>query len=186
MAIQANGRQTGRTDYETPRGFFDLACRVTGIRPTLDVCAKKETTKCPNWYGPGSTISDAFHALPWGIWPGSRVSLWMNPPFGREIGRWLAAMCDSRFCGATGLVLVPNNSRDTDWWHSYVIGHASVAHDVRGRINYLLDGKPTKQAGINAVVLQYRPGEPPPVPFAGPVIDWRFHLQNMKVMGAAA
>ena len=211
MAIQADGVQTGRRDYATPRKFYELACDVTGITPTLDICATSESTKCKTWLGSGGVVEDAFETR-WVV-HARNLQAWMNCPFGDPVkacptscapetctrrkslcgaaqgglrlaedipgtGDWLRKLMHERSRGLTVLALLPNNCRDTNWFHDWVIGQASVLHDVRGRVAFELDGSARRQPGINVCIAVFRPGEPPWVPFAGPVIDWRAASQR--------
>ena len=51
----------------------------------------------------------------------------MNPPYGREIERWMRKALESAQQGATVVCLVPART-DTKWWHRYA---------MRGEIRYL-------------------------------------------------
>lgn len=65
---------------------------------------------------------------------GTRVFL--NPPYGREIGRWLQmAFAQSQSGkGATVVCLVPSRT-DTKWWHDYVM-KADEIRFLRGRLKF--------------------------------------------------
>ena len=59
--------------------------------------------------------------------------VWMNPPYGREIGRWMRKAYESSLAGATVVCLVPART-DTAWWHDYAAkGHVSF---IRGRLKF--------------------------------------------------
>ena len=68
---------SSKTDmWATPQEFFDELDREFGF--TLDVCATPENAKCRKFY----TKEQDGLAQPW-----QRV--WGNPPYGREIGKWV-------------------------------------------------------------------------------------------------
>lgn len=65
--------------WETPQDLFDRLNAMHGF--TLDVCALPENAKCAKYFTPevDGLKQD---------WSGEVC--WMNPPYGREIGRWIA------------------------------------------------------------------------------------------------
>lgn len=101
--------------WSTPQDLFDrLHARYAF---TLDVCATAENAKCARFY----TEADDGLAQPW------RGQCWMNPPYGRTIGKWMRKAYESAMAGATVVCLVPART-DTAWWHDYA---------VRGQIEFL-------------------------------------------------
>ncbi len=65
----------------------------------------------------------------------------MNPPYGREIGRWVKKAHDSAQEGATVICLLPART-DTKWWHSYVepIRRGDFPGEIRfykGRVKFI-------------------------------------------------
>lgn len=65
------------TAWETPQELFDQLDREFEFE--LDVCALPENAKCGRFYTP----EDDGLSQPW---PGV---VWCNPPYGREVGRWV-------------------------------------------------------------------------------------------------
>jgi phage N-6-adenine-methyltransferase len=59
---------------------------------------------------------------------------WCNPPYGREIGRWVQKAYESSLQGATIVCLLPCRS-DTAWWHSWVM-KADEVRFIRGRLKF--------------------------------------------------
>jgi phage N-6-adenine-methyltransferase len=76
----------------------------------LDVCATPENAKCARYY---TREQDGLAQS----WTGR---VWMNPPYGREIGLWVAKALASVESGDAEIVvcLVPART-DTRWWHQY-------------------------------------------------------------------
>ena len=69
---------TSQTDEgETPKDFFDDLNKEFSFN--LDVCATKENAKCEKYY----TKKEDGLSQQW------RGKCWMNPPYGREIGKWM-------------------------------------------------------------------------------------------------
>ncbi len=57
----------------------------------------------------------------------------MNPPYGREIGKWMKKAFESASIGATVVCLVPART-DTSWWFDYCpIGEIRF---IKGRLKF--------------------------------------------------
>jgi phage N-6-adenine-methyltransferase len=87
------------------------------------VCATAENAKCSRYF----TIEDDGLAQEW------RGRCWMNPPYGREIGAWMAKAWSSAAAGALVVCLVPART-DTPWWHDYAI--KGEVEFLRGRLKF--------------------------------------------------
>jgi len=98
-----------RTDWETPQWLFDhLDAEFHFI---LDVCANEANKKCKNF------CSDMGLGGLYAPWHGS---CWMNPPYGKEIGKWIErALHSAQNDNCTVVCLLPARS-NCDWW-KYVI-----------------------------------------------------------------
>lgn len=68
-----------KMDWCTPRDFFDMLNQEFHF--TLDAAATDETALCPDYYTPET---DGL-ANSWA----TSGSVWCNPPYGREIGKWV-------------------------------------------------------------------------------------------------
>lgn len=85
--------------WETPQDFFD---RLNDeFHFTLDVCATYETAKCKYYYTPEQ---DGLKQQWGGI-------CWMNPPYGRETGKWLEKAYKESLNGNTIVCLIPLKDR---------------------------------------------------------------------------
>ena len=78
---------------------------------------------------------------PWGYsdsWSGLatewRGKVFLNPPYGREIGNWVRKAYESSKQGATVVCLLPSRT-DTTWWHEYLM-EATEIHFIRGRLHF--------------------------------------------------
>lgn len=94
--------------WATPQQWFDYLNLEFGF--TLDPCSQHETAKCERHFTPAEDgLSQS--------WQDERV--FMNPPYGREIGRWMhKAYVEARDNGALVVCFVPARV-DTEWWHRY-------------------------------------------------------------------
>ena len=128
--------------HATPQDFFDRLDAEFGF--DLDVCASPENAKCTIYF----TKEDD------GLSRDCTAVVWLNPPYGREIGRWLRKANESvKDNGATVVCLVPART-DTNWWHEYVIKHE--VRFVRGRLKF---GNAKNSAPFPSAVVIMRPGQ---------------------------
>ena len=134
------GMMTSETDeWATPQWLFDELNLVFGF--DLDVCATEDNSKCGFWY---TKEDDALSRE----WREDGKTAWMNPPYGREIGKWVEKASKTK-----GLVvcLVPART-DTRWWHDFVIGGGADVYLVRGRLKF---GDAKNSAPFPSAVLVY-------------------------------
>jgi phage N-6-adenine-methyltransferase len=115
---------TSKTDeWETPQELFDRLDERHGPF-TLDVCATPGNAKCDRFF----TRADNALMHPWeGV-------CWMNPPYGRDIGLWVAKAYDTARVGHTVVCLLPART-DTIWWQRFVLPHAQVEF-IKGRVRF--------------------------------------------------
>ena len=60
--------------------------------------------------------------------------VFMNPPYGREITKWLNKAYQESMKGKTIVCLLPSRT-DTRWWHDYVM-KAKEIRFLRGRLKF--------------------------------------------------
>lgn len=134
---------SSKTDlWATPQDFFDKL--DAEFHFNLDVCALPENAKCAAFYTPEM---DGL-SQPW------YGNCWCNPPYGRQVGRWVAKAAQSAAEGATVVMLLPART-DTAWFHDYIYGRAEVRF-VRGRLKF---GGSTNSAPFPSMVVIFRPGD---------------------------
>lgn len=135
------------TQWETPEATFGpLHAEFNFI---LDVAASHTNAKAPYYW----TEADDALVQPWARLAGVRDRLyecaaWMNPPYGRGVGRWLTKAAEERLMGLTTVCLLPART-DTRWWHEHVwdgtAHHPRTGVGIRflqGRVRFELGGKP--------------------------------------------
>lgn len=110
-------------DWETPQALFDRLDKILGFNFTLDACADKSNTKCKRYF---SKKQDGLKQN----WDDERV--WVNPPYGREIGKWVKKASEGR--GGVIVMLLPSRT-DTKWFHNYIYNKAEVIF-LRGRLKF--------------------------------------------------
>lgn len=111
---------------------------------TLDVCATAENAKCERFF----TRADNALIHPWeGV-------CWMNPPYGRDIGLWVAKAFDTARSGHSVVCLLPVRT-DTAWWQRFVEPHGEVEF-IKGRIRF--GGGSECGAPFPSAVVEFRNG----------------------------
>jgi phage N-6-adenine-methyltransferase len=121
-------------EWETPQLLFDELSTLFGGF-TLDPCATLENAKCSQFF----TRSDDGLSKPW------TGKVFMNPPYGRAIGRWVEKAWRESLQGAVVVCLLPARV-DTRWWHDYARkGHV---YFLRGRLKFgrAINGAPFPSA----------------------------------------
>lgn len=83
-------------DWTTPQDFFDELDKEFHF--TLDPCALPETAKCKAFFTPDD---DGLKQS----WGGQVV--FCNPPYGREVGKWVKKCYDESRNGAIVALLIP-------------------------------------------------------------------------------
>ena len=66
--------------------------------------------------------------IPW------NKTTYINPPYGRGIGKWVEKGYESSLNGFTMVMLLPART-DTQWWHDYCM-KASEIRFIRGRLHF--------------------------------------------------
>lgn len=111
-------------EWETPDDFF--AKLDAEFHFTLDACATAQNAKVPNYI---TKEMDALRVP----WPGT---VWCNPPYGRNIGRWFAKAREEARKGSR-VVMLAHARTDTRWWHEHVQGVADEVRFVKGRLHFI-------------------------------------------------
>lgn len=116
-----------KMDYCTPGGFFRELDEEFHF--TLDAAATEKSAKCAAFYTPET---DGLHS-PWNI-AGGGGAVFCNPPYGREIGKWVRKAWEEAKSGTTIVLLIPART-DTSYFHDYILGRAEIRW-VRGRLRF--------------------------------------------------
>ena len=119
MFSSASGR------WDTPQDFYD---RLNAeFRFTLDPCADDMNHKCAKYY---TEEQDGLAQ----DWSGERV--FCNPPYGREVHKWVAKCFNEVYGGDCPLAVMLLNARtDTRWFHDYIYGKAEIRF-LKGRLKF--------------------------------------------------
>jgi len=112
-----------RQDWGTPQALFDVL--DAEFHFDLDAAASPHNAKCERY------ISEESLSAPWHRF-GTHV--WLNPPYGREIGKWIQKAYLESVAGAC-VVCLTFARTDTRWWHRWALRAAEIRL-IEGRITF--------------------------------------------------
>jgi site-specific DNA-methyltransferase (adenine-specific) len=148
LQAKNNGRYNGNGRlWETPPEVFEPLNAEFNF--TLDACASADSAKCARYFDERADglVQD------WGT-----ETVWMNPPYGREVYAWTRKARIASCAGALVVGLLPA-STDLAWWHDDVVGLAEVRY-IRGRVRFLTGGAYRASGFFASVVVVWRRGLP--------------------------
>jgi len=146
-------RTTKKDDYETPQDLFDVLNKVFHFH--LDVACDDDNCKCPIGY----TEEDNSLDTDWVDWASScqPCVCWCNPPYSNW-AEFAKKACEEREKGATVVMLIPPRT-DSKAWHEYIM-QADEVIQLKGRVSFVVDGKPMTGNTVGSVVVVFRPRIP--------------------------
>lgn len=140
-------------DWCTPQDFFDKL--DTEFRFVLDVAATENSAKCANFFTPETDgLNQSWSCC---------GAVFCNPPYGRELKKWVRKAYTEAQSGQTIVLLIPART-DTAFFHDYIYGKAEIRF-VRGRLTFTdVDGNPKRDkrgrampAPFPSMVVVYNP-----------------------------
>lgn len=133
------------TDWATPEPLFRALDDQFLFE--LDAAASPENAKCDWFFSAEDDALDQDWSAPLevsrrpGVPPGDPPSFrtaWLNPPYGRTIGRWLEKAHEEARRGLTVVVLTMACT-DTIWWNRWARRSTQIRY-LRGRVPFERDG----------------------------------------------
>jgi len=131
---------SAKDDWATPQAAFDLL--NDEFHFTLDPCATPHNAKCSRFF----TQAEDGLSQDW-----KTEMVFMNPPYGRAIGRWMGKAHSAAQQGATVVCLVPART-DTRWWHEFAM--RGELRFLRGRLKF---GGAHNSAPFPSAIVVFRP-----------------------------
>lgn len=111
------------SEWATPQEFFDKLNAEFDF--TLDPCCTSQNKKCEKYY---TKEDDGLTK----DWSGERV--FCNPPYGRELAKWVKKCYVESQKGATVVMLIPART-DTSYFHDYIYGEHEIRF-IRRRLRF--------------------------------------------------
>ena len=130
-----------RLDHGTPEDVFEQLDREFHF--TLDVCADRSNAMVKKFL---TKREDALRTS----W--TNQICWMNPPYGREIPKWISkALRESQTNNATVVCLVPART-DTNWFWDYCVN--GEIRFIKGRLRFKGE---SSSAPFPSMIVIFRP-----------------------------
>jgi len=111
--------ESATVEWPTPQEMFDEYDKEFNF--SLDVAATAENAKCDKYY---TKEDDGLSQ----VWDGV---CWCNPPYGREMPKWLIKAIKETWRGVTTVCLIPART-NTRWFHDYCLKYGEVRF-IKGR-----------------------------------------------------
>ncbi len=109
----------------TPQDFFDKLNEEFSF--LLDAAATEKNAKCPLFFTPEENgLIQSWNC-------GGAV--FCNPPYGREISKWVKKAYDEAAVSKYPIVLLIPARTDTTYFHDYIYGKAEIRF-IRGRLKF--------------------------------------------------
>jgi len=133
-------------DWCTPQSFFDKL--NAEFHFVLDAAASEKTAKCARYFTPETDgLSSSWDC-------GGAV--FCNPPYGREIGKWVKKAFNEAYRGGQTVVLLIPARTDTSYFHDYIYGRAEIRF-IRGRLFFTdEEGNEKGRAPFPSMLVIYR------------------------------
>lgn len=112
-------------EWETPKDLFIKYDNIYHFQ--LDAAATKENTLCKNYY----TIENDSLVQNWSQYK----SIWLNPPYGRQIGKFIKKAYEESLKNCTVVCLIPART-DTSYFHDYCLKYGKIEF-LRGRLKFI-------------------------------------------------
>ena len=169
-----------KDDWGTPQDLFDRLDKLYGF--TLDAAANHENAKCNSYYTQsgffqkqngaegGKWIHANINGLT-GQWNlGGKLTFgggwtWCNPPYGREVGKWVAKAWHEMKTGNSSVLLLPART-DTRYFHGYIWDALSRGPRHGVSVDFL-KGRLKFEGAVNQ-----KTGKADPAPFPSMLVEF--------------
>lgn len=129
--------------WETPQDLFDKL--NDEFHFNLDVCAIASNAKCAAFYSPEQNgLIQPWHGR-----------CWCNPPYGRQVGKWVKKAYDTAYVDGNLVVMLLPARTDTKWFHEYIYGKAEIRF-LKGRLKF---GGSKNSAPFPSMIVIFEPKE---------------------------
>jgi site-specific DNA-methyltransferase (adenine-specific) len=127
-------------NWATPQIFFEKLNSEFNF--TLDPCADEINKKCPKFF----TKKENGLIQNW-----DNEIVFMNPPYGREIGKWIKKASEAK--NSTVVCLLPSRT-DTKYFHNFIYQQPKVEiRFIKGRLKF---GENKNPAPFPSMVVIFR------------------------------
>lgn len=126
MTINNALYSSAKEDWETPPELFNELNKEFNFK--CDLAANADNHKCDKYYsGYNSSLNCR--------WMPFDGPFWLNPPYGRDIKKWVKKAYEESKLGAKIVCLLPSRT-GAAWFQDYVLGKAEIRF-LRGRLKFV-------------------------------------------------
>lgn len=123
IAISEALYSSKKVEWETPQPIFDFMNKEWHF--DRDVCALPENAKCAEYFTPEQDgLSQNWNGV-----------CWMNPPYGRDISKWMKKAYETAKYHQGTVVALVHARTYTKWWHDYAM-QATYIIFIKGRLKF--------------------------------------------------
>ncbi|QDP65800.1 MAG: putative adenine-specific methylase [Prokaryotic dsDNA virus sp.] len=122
MSVNKGLFSSNKDDWRTPKWLFNAL--HNHFKFDLDVCSDEKNALLPKYY----TKENSCLNKNW------ETCNFMNPPYGREINKFVKKAYEQWGINCTIVALLPART-DTKWFHNYIYNKASMVF-IKGRIKF--------------------------------------------------
>lgn len=134
------------TTWETPQWLFDELNKEFNF--TLDVCADINTHKCEAYY---DEETDGL-SQNWQCPIEHNTVAWMNPPYGRQISKWIEKAYNEALIREVVTVALLPARTDTKWFHDFIYNKHEIRF-LKGRLKF---GKAVNSAPFPSMIVIFK------------------------------
>ena len=134
-----------KDDWETPQTLFDKMNAIYNF--SYDLAASDDNAKCEHYF----TKEDDSLATDWTAIDGN---LWLNPPYGRDLKRWIKKAYESSLNRQGVIVVLIPSRTDTSYWHDYIFNKANIEF-LRGRLKFEVGGVAGQSAPFPSAMITF-------------------------------
>ena len=127
--------------WATPQCLFDELNKEFNF--TLDPCADEYNHKCSKYF----TKEEDGLSQDW-----SGETVFCNPPYGRETGKWVKKCYEESQKDNTLCVMLIPARTDTRWFHDYIYNKAEIRF-IKGRLKF---GNSNNSAPFPSMILVFK------------------------------
>ena len=114
-----------KQDWATPWHLFNVLDAEFNF--TLDAAASPSNHKCHR-YLKKDGLTQSWTTI------ARNGAVWLNPPYGKEVGKWVEKAYRESLAGST-VVCLTFARTDTRWWHNWAMKAAEIRL-IKGRIKF--------------------------------------------------
>lgn len=133
-----------KDNWETPQDFFNKLDDEFNF--SWDLAASSQNAKCEQYIDKSANSL----SIDWSKLSGN---LYLNPPYGREIKKWVKKASETSLKDNYLVMLIPART-DTSYWHDYIFGKAEIKF-LRGRLKFEVNGVSGDSAPFPSAVIIY-------------------------------